>query len=143
MDVFGIEWKTNRANRVSKTVARLGRRFWRGWFSLGAIMSIVLMIAAVLLILFNLGHVIFQLVRYSLWSKTFEERVAAASHNNDMQQYNGTEFESSFVMTPLLPGINLPLNELGYLLLALALNAFVHEAGHAIAASCENVSSSF
>jgi S2P endopeptidase len=142
MDWSGIEWKTTRVNKTSSSIASFGKRFWRAWFSLGAIVSVGLMLFAVALVFYNLGHIGRHIVKHSLRSRSLDERInAAASTTASPSRANLTDSPSNggFVLTPLLPGINLPLSQLGYLIMALAINALFHEAGHAIAASTEEV----
>lgn len=45
----------------------------------------------------------------------------------------------AFTMTPLLPGVNLPLSHAAYLLPAVFVSLAVHEAGHALAAGAEGI----
>eukprot|EP00730_Choanoeca_flexa_P018602 TRINITY_DN9052_c0_g1_i1.p1 TRINITY_DN9052_c0_g1~~TRINITY_DN9052_c0_g1_i1.p1 ORF type:complete len:532 (+),score=86.15 TRINITY_DN9052_c0_g1_i1:203-1798(+) len=141
MDWTGIEWKTTRADKATRTIASLSRRFWRVWFALGAVVSTLLMLTAIALITYNLIHIAGQIISHSLPSRSFDERVNAAATTTPAtpRQNLTAEPSSGFVLTPLLPGINLPLSQLGYLILALAVNALFHEAGHAIAASSEEV----
>ncbi|KAJ8906244.1 hypothetical protein NDN08_002738 [Rhodosorus marinus] len=47
--------------------------------------------------------------------------------------------KSSGFLTPLLPGINLPKSQLGYILFALLVSALFHELGHALAAGTEEL----
>mmetsp|Transcript_10997 Transcript_10997/g.33723 ORF Transcript_10997/g.33723 Transcript_10997/m.33723 type:complete len:562 (+) Transcript_10997:313-1998(+) len=47
--------------------------------------------------------------------------------------------KSSGILTPLLPGVNLPKSQLGYILIALLISALFHELGHALAAGAEEL----
>jgi len=56
---------------------------------------------------------------------------------NAAQQGGG--LAGAYAMTPLLPGVNLPLSHGAYLLAAVFISLVVHEGGHAMAAGAEGV----
>jgi S2P endopeptidase len=68
--------------------------------------------------------------------------VVASLFSGSAPTANGTtnnQVEDVARLEILLPGVNLPLNEIGYYILALLICSVVHEAGHGIAAVLEDV----
>jgi hypothetical protein len=147
----GVQVRTTRADRVCAAVATRAAGFWEPWFATGAVVSVVLMALGILLLLFNGAQLVVALLTARSLSgppsggnghpppgtapvanTSAASRAAAASEDG-----GGT-----LLLTPLLPGVNLPIEHTVYLLLTLAINAFWHELGHALAASCARVRAS-
>ena len=100
---------TTKFNRLFQLVGTTSKRACRCWFTLGALIGVLLM----LLSLMVLGLTLYQ---------------AFAAPEGTQQ-----------VLTPVMPGVNLPWNDIAYYLLTLAVCGVFHEAGHALAASTEQV----
>jgi S2P endopeptidase len=101
-------------NRLMYRIARTNR-VWllRVWFHVGALWGAVLLVAAPFVMLFALWQTLCAL--------------AAPAGGDDEQP--------ALVLTPIIPGFNVPAHELLLYVFAVALGAMVHEAGHAIAAA--------
>lgn len=105
-----IDWTTKAFNRL---LIRFGNKhpwFWEVWFTLGLYVSLVLL----------------PISTYYLFTSFFQNFSSSVSSN-------------VITIEPIVPGINLPLSELGYYSFSLVLCSIVHEAGHALAAVRENV----
>ncbi|XP_015604755.1 membrane-bound transcription factor site-2 protease [Cephus cinctus] len=112
IQVLRVKWFTTAFNR---TIVRWGMersRFWSAWFNAGVIISIILLPVALFLVVKT---------TIDAW-------------------FNGSSgSESVHVLEPMLPGVNLPLNEIGYYAITFAVCSIVHELGHALAAAREDV----
>eukprot|EP00127_Corallochytrium_limacisporum_P001451 Clim_evm4s57 gene=Clim_evmTU4s57 len=92
----------------------------RLYFDLGILTALVISVSSVVVLALNLFY-------------TFSPvRVEAEDGSVDIE-------ESAQFLTPVVPGVNLPVSHLGYYFFALALAGVLHEMGHAIAAATEGV----
>ncbi|XP_031359027.1 membrane-bound transcription factor site-2 protease [Photinus pyralis] len=108
---FHLQWNTTSLNRIFVRWGNSNIRFFNIWFSVGLYATLVLLPISVCLIL----YAIFQL----LCNKSYEEQ--------------------NIIVEPIIPGINLPIAELGYYSTTLIFCSIIHEAGHALAAVKEDV----
>ncbi|XP_020279142.1 membrane-bound transcription factor site-2 protease [Pseudomyrmex gracilis] len=113
VQIFRIKWFTTAFNRKIIKWGMDRSRFWTAWFSAGAIISIILLPIATCIIL----------------KMTFNMWLAGSSDN----------INSGAVLEPMLPGVDVPFNEIGYYIVTLAICSIVHELGHALAAAREDV----
>ena len=114
LKLFQIKWTTQSLNRL---FTRLGT--WRPavmgvWFSVGAYLSSLLLVPAMVLLVRTL---------------VFALMPATARADAD----------DRIVLQPVLPGVNMPLEDLGYYFVTLLVCSVIHEAGHALAAVHEDV----
>ncbi|KAF7255527.1 hypothetical protein EG68_06923 [Paragonimus skrjabini miyazakii] len=109
IDILQARFFTQRFNRLFQFLCRFDTLPWTAWFTCGVLFSVVCMSFSVYL--FTL------LVYNTLMQKPIK---------------GGT-------LTPVMPGVNLPISHLGFYMLTLLLCAFLHEAGHALAALRERV----
>ena len=100
---------TTRFNRLFQKAGTWNKHLTRLWFSVGAVAGVTLMFASVLVLIFTL----FQSLNLS----------------------EGTQP----VLTPVMPGVNLPWRDLAHYVVTLVVCGVIHEAGHALAASLEQV----
>lgn len=107
-----LQWFTSAFNRPITKWALWRPRFFRIWFSIGAVVVCLLLLPSILLLLMGL-------ISY------FHTGTAEAQSLQPLQ--------------PVIPGINLPMEELSYYFVTLLLASIIHEAGHAIAAVREDV----
>ncbi|CAH8565404.1 unnamed protein product [Schistosoma turkestanicum] len=100
---------TQRLNNCFHYICRFNCVPWNLWFSCGVIFAAISMVVSVCLL---------TLLAYNtLMHKPIETQV----------------------LIPVMPGINLPTGHLGFYILTLLICAFIHEAGHALAAVRERV----
>ncbi|XP_032681000.1 membrane-bound transcription factor site-2 protease [Odontomachus brunneus] len=113
IQILRVKWFTTAFNRKIIKWGMDRSRFWAAWFNAGAIISIVLLPIAVVIIL----------------KMTFNMWLAGSS----------SDTSSGAILEPMLPGVDIPFNELGYYVATLAICSIVHELGHALAAAREDV----
>ncbi|CAL4173066.1 unnamed protein product, partial [Meganyctiphanes norvegica] len=105
-----LQWFTAAFNRPITKWALWRPRFFKIWFSIGAVVVCVLLIPSILLLLMGL-----------------------------INYFRSTEAQSLQPLQPVIPGLNLPMEEISYYFFTLLLASVIHEAGHAIAAVREDV----
>nr|XP_026690055.1 membrane-bound transcription factor site-2 protease isoform X1 [Ciona intestinalis] len=112
---FQVRYFTKKLNRY---LAHFGR--WRKlkvWFDAGILFAALAMLSSTILLIHTL-------VKSFLDLNIFTTTPAVPS---------------SQVLTVIVPGVNLPLNDLSYLLTAILLSGILHELGHAVAATREGI----
>ena len=102
---------TTKFNKFFHSIGNYNKPLCRIWFGLGAFIGVALMLASMVVLFFALYQALFASVSDS----------------------------SQPVLTPIMPGVNLPWNDIAYYLLTLIICAVFHEVGHALAASTEQV----
>ncbi|EDQ90897.1 uncharacterized protein MONBRDRAFT_6860 [Monosiga brevicollis MX1] len=153
---FGFRWHTSRADRLAVFISRWGVNFWRHWFAVGGHVSVAIMVLAILLVFYNLGSLLIAVLHAALVQSTrgFSRRLSEVDPNNysvtgssagapstahHPPSTEGLGHEPVMMVVPLIPGVNLPVSHLGYLIVAVFINAVLHEIGHAVAARCQAV----
>lgn len=116
LDQFGVTLSfahircyTTKFNRLFYVLGNTSKYLCRCWFDLGALVGVFLMLLSVLVLIFTLYQ--------------------ALTVPDSSQQ----------VLTPVMPGVNLPWSDILYYFLTLVVCGVFHEAGHALAASTEQV----
>uniref|UniRef100_A0A2C9JL93 Membrane-bound transcription factor site-2 protease n=1 Tax=Biomphalaria glabrata TaxID=6526 RepID=A0A2C9JL93_BIOGL len=104
-----VRWYTCIFNRVFLRVGQWKPHFLRIWFTLGIIFSLLAMVASIFLLSLLVVNTL---------------RQAPVEHQ---------------VLTPVMPGVNLPTNQISYYMLTLLVCGILHEVGHAVAAVREQV----
>lgn len=117
-----LQWHTTALNRSIVKWSTAYPKLLELNFSLGVYLSILLMPLASLLIVVSAFHT-------KSSGKPSSDSAAGAS---------GAVAET-VSLELLIPGVNLPLNEIGFYIAALAINSVVHELGHGLAAVLEDV----
>lgn len=112
---FRFSFFTKGLNRSFARIARWKPRFSDLWFTIGAYATALLVIPSMILLV-----------------KTLIDAVVPL-HPVLRSKYQG------IVLQPVMPGVNMPIGELGYYFLTLLSCSAFHEAGHAIAAVGEDV----
>ena len=100
---------TTKFNRFFQKVGTWSKYFCRLWFTVGALSGVLLMFTSIGVLAFTLFQTL--------------------SASEGTQQ----------VLTPVMPGVNLPWRDLSYYVVTLIVCGVFHEAGHAVAASLEQV----
>ena len=104
-----IRCYTTKFNRFFELISKNSESVCRCWFGIGAFIGVLLMVTSVAVLAFTL-----------------------------YQTFTVTD-SSQQLLTPVMPGVNLPWREILYYLLTLVVCGVFHEAGHALAASTEHV----
>lgn len=102
---------TTRFNRIFKLWGVCSRRLARLWFDIGVVVGMMLMVTSVIV-------------------------MVLALYRNLIQ---GNQSNEEQILTPLMPGVNLPWNELTHYFLTIIICGVFHEVGHALAAVTEQV----
>ncbi len=116
--LFQVRWYTKALNRVFTRIGRCKPGLMHAWFAVGAWVSALLLIPAMVLLVQTLVSQVVSL---------------AGSEGGSASDGGGV------VLQPVLPGVNMPLGELGYYFVTLLICSVIHEAGHAVAAVVEDV----
>lgn len=104
-----VKCYTTKFNRLFHILGNSSKSACKCWFALGALIGVLLMVLSVAVLILTLYQ--------------------ATTAVNTSQQ----------VLTPIMPGVNLPWSDIAYYLLTLVVCGVFHEAGHALAATTEQV----
>lgn len=113
MKFFRIHWTTTALNRLFLRWSSTYTRFFNAWFTLGTYVTLVFLPIAVALTLYATVEILFM--------------------------HDDGEASQKATIEPVIPGVNLPVSELGYYSATLVFCSIFHEAGHALAAVREDV----
>ena len=114
-----LQWHTTALNRTIVKWTTGYPKLFELSFNIGVYFTIILMPIASVLIIMSALH-------------------TTTGSSNSVMGASKTGQDSATVEL-LMPGINLPINEIGYYIVALAVNSIVHELGHGLAAVLEDV----
>ncbi|XP_055595008.1 membrane-bound transcription factor site-2 protease [Uranotaenia lowii] len=120
-----IQWHTTALNRSIVKWSTAYPKLLDLNFSLGVYLSILLMPLASCLIVLSAFHT--------------KHSGKGGSEGTGSSSSSFTAAKESVSLDLLIPGINLPINEIGYYIAALAINSVVHELGHGLAAVLEDI----
>ena len=109
VNILHLKWYTVRCNRLFIRLSNWRPKFLKWWFNMGVVAGIIGQFFSVIVLAYNL-------VDFFRSKPTNEQ-----------------------VLVPVLPGINLPSDQTIYYFLALFVCGVLHELGHAVAASREQV----
>ncbi|XP_026669533.1 membrane-bound transcription factor site-2 protease-like, partial [Ceratina calcarata] len=111
---FRIKWFTTAFNRKIIKWGMDRSKFWTAWFNAGVVVSVILLPLATIAVL---------RMTFNIWT-------------------SGPSFDnanSEPLLEPMIPGIDMSFNEIGYYIITLAVCSIMHELGHALAAAREDV----
>lgn len=111
VSLFYIKWRTTSLNSFFHSVGTRAKNWLKHWFLAGVVFGFIAMLMCIVLLVANIFFVLVS------WKKQSE-------------QVNG-------VLTPVIPGVNVPTSHLGYYVFALLVAGVLHEFGHAFAAVSE------
>jgi len=117
-----VKWHSKRLNRHFWRLSQWRPGFWRGWFSVGAVVGVLTMLASTAFLSYTLHDAV-----QPFTAKAVQSRPSNSSGKRPP------------LVTPVLPGVNLPASQLGLYFLALLACGILHELGHAVAACCSDV----
>lgn len=109
---FTLKWKSKAFNRLILKWGNARPQFLKLWFLLGIYTTLALLPIAICILFYSIFEIIFK-------------------HNF---------YDSPPLVTPVIPGLNLPASELGYYSITILICSIVHELGHALAAVLEDLS---
>ena len=105
---------------------------WPIWFNLGTLITILLVFPSIFVLISNLSSSAF-ISNYGVSAANIPSNVVTESAKTQ------TSYSQRFAFQVMLPGVTLPVSEVGYYIIALMVCSVVHEAGHAIAAIQEGI----
>ncbi len=108
---FHFRVYSTRFNSLFKIWGRCSRKLARLWFDIGVLIGLLLMGFSIIVMIIALYQ----------------------SVSNDQQS------KEEQILTPLMPGVNLPWNEVSYYFITIIVCGVFHEMGHALAAVTEQV----
>ncbi|KAK7789542.1 hypothetical protein R5R35_010321 [Gryllus longicercus] len=114
IEAFKIRWFTTAFNRIIQKWGTWHPKLLQCWFTVGSWFSLGLLPLATYVII---------KASIDLWQTDGD----------------GVVSQQTLVLEPMVPGLNLPLSDLGYYAITLVTCSIVHEVGHAIAAVREDV----
>lgn len=109
-----VSWYTSAFNRTVYRWGSSSPRFLQQWFSLGSYITLILLPISIIIVL-----------------KSGADYLTPDDNKSYVRK--GPILESA------LPGVNLPIEDLGFYLFSLVLSSVIHEIGHALAAVREDV----
>jgi S2P endopeptidase len=123
--VSNVSFFTWRLNSRLQALAFRYPRFWSCWFDVGVVAGVLLMLTSLLVLTWNLWTLIVQC--WTAWMVLPEaEQLSSGAA--------AAVVTVAPVLTPIVPGANVPLSHLIHYFLALLIAGVLHEFGHAIAA---------
>eukprot|EP00124_Ichthyophonus_hoferi_P003921 Ihof_evm4s380 gene=Ihof_evmTU4s380 len=135
-----IGWHTTAVgSRLQRCGIHFGRnrQLWKMWFNIGRIYGLIAMAVSFLILLANAKIQISSwLPILSSFSRDLSNPIIRTNITKDSMI---TSHINEPILTPIIPGINVPSSHLVYFFIALILNGFIHEMGHALAATCERI----
>ncbi|KAK0183441.1 hypothetical protein PV327_001483 [Microctonus hyperodae] len=112
--LFCIKWYTTAFNRTIVRWTIDKSKFWTMWFNIGVIISIILLPIA--------SFMIIRMTIMILSSTQSKEQIG-----------------NEWTLEPMIPGVNVPFSDIKYHIITIGLSTIIHELGHALAASREDV----
>ena len=106
------------------------------WFDIGAFITLLLIFPSILILLHNINNT--KLPSY--YHGVSAANIPSGGVNEVVEKHSSIQDKLSFQV--VLPGVTLPMSDIGYYMMALLFCSVVHEAGHAIAAIQEGIDNS-
>ncbi|CAF0742403.1 unnamed protein product [Adineta steineri] len=124
ISILNITFHTTSFNRLFYRIGSNNSRLWKIWFTLGIFIAFLTAICACLTLIFLPMKYIYDFQQANLFS------TSNLTNKNDRDK---------LLIQPIIPGVNVPLEQLGHFFLALLVCTVFHEFGHAVAATAEQV----
>ena len=103
------------------------------WFDIGAFITLLLIFPSILILLHNINNTSLP----SYYHGVSAANIPSGGVNEVDEKHSSIQDKLSFQV--VLPGVTLPMSDIGYYMMALLFCSVVHEAGHAIAAIQEGI----
>ncbi|KAJ2957454.1 hypothetical protein NQZ79_g6852 [Umbelopsis isabellina] len=134
--LFHVRYQTNGYNQFFQRWAQKAPKFWDVWFSIGVAFGAITMIVGIITITYAGIQIALSVKSYISSSDTISE---SGNLHKRSDIVNEQRRQDDQVFLPMIPGVTLPLEHLGYYLVALLISGVIHEAGHAIASFHEHI----
>ncbi|XP_010333168.2 membrane-bound transcription factor site-2 protease isoform X1 [Saimiri boliviensis] len=125
---FHIRWQTAVFNRAFYSWGRRKARMLYQWFNFGMVFGVIAMFSS----FFLLGKTLMQTLAQMMAD-------SPSSYSSSSSSSSSSSLHNEQVLQVVVPGINLPVNQLTYFFAAVLVSGVVHEIGHGIAAIREQV----
>ncbi|CAF2759839.1 unnamed protein product [Rotaria sp. Silwood2] len=129
ISIFNIGFYTTSFNRIFYQIGRKYPRLWKIWFTIGIFVAFITAICACIVLIFLPLKYVYEL----------QQPIVSMTQNLTNRNIVMENERDKLSIQPIIPGVNVPLEQLGHFFLALVLCTIFHELGHAIAASAEHV----
>lgn len=113
------DFKSNIFNERLHSLGRRHSKLLQFWFTIGIGFGICAMVGTILIL---------------IWESSW-----LVASNEERNSLMGKSKESLYAATPVVPGISVPLRDIGYMSIGTLLSVGAHEFGHALAAASEGV----
>ncbi|UJR22518.1 hypothetical protein I4U23_025568 [Adineta vaga] len=126
ISICNIMFYTTSFNRLFYRIGSKNARLWKGWFTIGIFIAMITSICACLILFFLPMRYVYDLRQQSISSK------------QNLTTFKQNE-RDTLLIQPIIPGVNVPLEQMVHFFLALLVCTVFHEFGHAVAATAEQV----
>ncbi|CAF1047392.1 unnamed protein product [Adineta ricciae] len=127
ISLCNIMFYTTAFNRLFYRIGSKNARLWKIWFTLGIIVTVIIAVCAC-------ATLVFLPIRYAYELSQRSDTVS--SENLTMTKQNERD---KLLIQPIIPGVNVPLDQIVHFFFALLVCTVFHEFGHAVAATAEQV----
>lgn len=134
--LFHVRYQTNGYNQFFQRWAQKAPKFWDIWFSIGVVFGAITMIVGFFTITYAGIQIALSVKSYVSSPNTITESGNLHKRSDIVDEQSRQDDQ---VFLPMIPGVTLPLEHLGYYLVALLISGVIHEAGHAIASFHEHI----
>ncbi|CAF3506146.1 unnamed protein product [Rotaria sp. Silwood1] len=143
VSIFSIGCYTTSFNRVFYRIGTTNSRLWKIWFTIGILVAFATAMTACLTLLILPIKYIYELQRRFPSNKGFtistNDDVRSFPEKSSKQNDAIEDERDKLLIQPIIPGVNVPLEQMPHFFLALLLCTIFHEFGHAVAASAEQI----
>ncbi|EGO22764.1 hypothetical protein SERLADRAFT_439527 [Serpula lacrymans var. lacrymans S7.9] len=112
-----------------------------GFYTLGSILGVLGMVAALGLLLWNtalLAGATFSHFHRYYYDNTRPSGIVKRHADGGTDVADGS-YDSAFALRPIIPGLTAPFSELPFIFLSLLIGQFVHEAGHFVSSALHSI----
>ncbi|CAF2048445.1 unnamed protein product [Rotaria magnacalcarata] len=129
ISICNIGFYSTSFNRLFYQIGRKKPHLWKIWFTIGIFVAFITAV-------FSCSILVFLPLKY-IYDR--QQPVLFTRQNLTDKNVPIEKDRDKLWIQPIIPGVNVPLEELGHFFLALLVCTLFHELGHAIAASVEQV----
>lgn len=134
--LFHIRYHTNGFNRLFHRLAMAAPQFWEIWFNIGVMFGAITLVVGTVTIVYAAIQIVMS-VKSLISTAQPPVHDGRLRKRDDPSLYEQPSEDQVFL--PMIPGVTLPVEHLGYYLVALLVSGVLHEAGHAIASFHEHI----
>jgi S2P endopeptidase len=140
VSIFSIGFYTTSFNRVFYRIGTSNSRLWKIWFTIGILVAFGTALTACFTLLILPIKYIYELQHRVPPNTNFingdvRSLIESSSNQKDVLEND----RDKLLIQPIIPGVNVPLEQMPHFFFALLLCTIFHEFGHAIAASAEQI----